>query len=188
MGGMNAIRYAARHSARLAALIVVDIAPVIMQAGLIEMEEFRQDTETMRRFEDFLERAVHFNPQRKPDHLRYSLLHSLKPVEDGWTWKQDHRRRPVPSDITKERIQEPRQVRADAMWTDVRAIETPTLLMRGAVSKILSPEAAKQTVEAMPDCEQVVVEGAGHSVQGDNPKDFAAELDAYVTRRGLVDR
>lgn len=188
MGGMNAVRYAARHPERLAGLIVVDIAPVTMQAGLIEMEEFRQDTETMRRFEDFLERAVHFNPQRKPDHLRYSLLHSLKPVEDGWTWKQDHRRRPVPEEITKERMQELREARAEAMWADVRAIETPTLLMRGAISKILSPEAAQETAEAMPDCELVVIEGAGHSVQGDNPKDFAAELDAFVTRRGLVER
>ncbi len=188
MGGMNAIRYAARDSERLAALIVVDIAPVTMQAGLVEMEQFREDTETMNRFEDFLERAVHFNPQRKPDHLRYSLLHSLKPIEEGWTWKQDHRRRPMPENITKERIQELRTARADAMWADVRAIETPTLLMRGALSKILSEEAAAGTVEAMPDCELVVVEGAGHSVQGDNPKDFAAGLDAFVTRRGLVDR
>ncbi len=188
MGGMNAIRYAARDSERLAALIVVDIAPVTMQAGLVEMEQFREDTETMHRFEDFLERAMHFNPQRKPDHLRYSLLHSLKPIEEGWTWKQDHRRRPMPENITKERIQELRTARAEAMWSDVRAIETPTLLMRGALSNILSEEAAAGTVEAMPDCELVVVEGAGHSVQGDNPKDFAAGLDAFVTRRGLFDR
>ena len=188
MGGMNAIRYAARDPEHLTALVVVDIAPVTMQAGLIEMEEFRQDTETMRRFEDFLERAVHFNPQRKPEHLRYSLLHSLKPIEEGWTWKQDHRRRPLSEKITKERIQELRGARAEAMWADVRAIKTPTLLMRGALSKILSAEAAADTVEAMPDCEQVVVEAAGHSVQGDNPKDFAGELDAYVTRRGLVER
>ncbi len=188
MGGMNAIRYAARDLEHLAALVVVDIAPVTMQAGLIEMEEFRQDTETMSRFEDFLERAVHFNPQRKPEHLRYSLLHSLKPIEEGWTWKQDHRRRPLPEKLTKERIQELREARAEAMWADVRAIKTPTLLMRGALSKILSAQAAADTVEAMPDCEQVVIEGAGHSVQGDNPKDFAGELDAFVTRRGLVER
>ena len=28
-------------------------------------------------------------PNRAPEHLRYSLTHSLKQVDDGWTWKQD---------------------------------------------------------------------------------------------------
>ena len=180
MGGMNAIRYAARHADRLRALIVVDIAPVTMTEGLLEMEAFRRDTETMRRFEDFLERAVHFNPQRKPAHLKYSLLHSLKQVPDGWTWKQDHRNRPT---LTEEQLKAERTKRAEALWVDVKAITTPTLLMRGAISKILAKDSADAMVKAMRDCEQVVIAGAGHSVQGDNPKDFATELDRFVVKR-----
>lgn len=190
MGGMNAIRYAAKHADRLARLVIVDIAPVTMQEGLMEMEAFRRETETMSRFEDFLERAVKFNPQRKPAHLKYSLLHSLKRVDDGWTWKQDHRPRPEtaapPSDAAaKEAMQAMRRERSESLWADVRAITTPTLLMRGAISKILSEEAAKETVAAMADAELVVIPDAGHSVQGDNPKAFAAELKAFIDRRGL---
>ena len=183
MGGMNAIRYAARHPERLHALVVVDIAPVTMKAGLVEMEQFRQDTETMSRFEDFLERAVNFNPQRKPDHLRYSLLHSLKQVDDGWTWKQDHRRRPVPEGMTKDDQQQAREVRSGALGADVKAIQMPTLLLRGSISKILSEEAADAMTSSMTDCTHVVIEGAGHSVQGDQPAAMAAAVDEFLSER-----
>jgi pimeloyl-ACP methyl ester carboxylesterase len=154
-----------------------------MSIGVVEMEQFRQDTETMSRFEDFLERAIHFNPQRKPAHLKYSLLHSLKPVDDGWTWKQDHRRRMVPEGMTEEDQQQAREFRSEALSADVKAIRTPTLLLRGSISKILSAEAAQAMVDAMTDCELQVIEGAGHSVQGDQPAAFATAVDAYLTRR-----
>ena len=183
MDRMNSIRYAAERPERLDALIVIDIAPMIMSVGLVEMEQFRQDTETMSRFEGFLDRAIYFNPQRKPDHLRYSLLHSLKQVDDGWTWKQDHRRLVVPKDMAKDDQKQAREVRSEALWNDVKAIETPTLLMRGSISKILSEEAANAMTEAMTDCTHVVIEGAGHSVQGDQPTAMVAALDAYLAER-----
>lgn len=183
MGGMNSIRYAARHPERLDALVVVDIAPVTMRAGIVEMEQFRQDTETMSKFEDFLERAVNFNPQRKPAHLKYSLLHSLKQVDDGWTWKQDHRRRVVPEGMTKDQRQEAMQLRSTALANDVQAIKTPTLLLRGSISKILSEEGGDAMVASMDDCTHVVIEGAGHSVQGDQPAAMSAAIDAFLSER-----
>jgi pimeloyl-ACP methyl ester carboxylesterase len=183
MGGMNSIRYAARHPNRLDALVIVDIAPVTMQEGQMEMEAFRKETETMRNFEDFLERAVKFNPQRKPAHLKYSLLHSLKQVEDGWTWKQDSSRHRPQLEKPEAEQQAERKARSEALWADVKAISTQTLLMRGAISKILAPESAEAMKAGMRDCELVVIPNAGHSVQGDNPQAFAAELDSYVSRR-----
>ncbi|MDA1240707.1 MAG: alpha/beta hydrolase [Chloroflexi bacterium] len=186
MGGMNAIRYAPTHAERLYRLVIVDIAPVTMSEGLVELEAFRQETETMRNFEDFLDRAVKFNQNRKPDHLRYSLRHSLKQVEDGWTWKQDHRPRPT-GELSSEEQLALRQSRREALWSDVKGILTPTLLMRGENSKILSAEAADEMVSAMVDAEQVVIPNAGHSVQGDNPRGFAEALHAFIERRGLDD-
>lgn len=182
MGGINAFRYAARHPDRLRALIIVDVAPVLMDQGQIEMEAFRRDTETMDRFEDFLERAIQFNPQRQSAHLRYSLMHSLKEVSAGWTWKQDHRPRPN-APRTSEEARAARAAQNARLWDDVRVITTPTLLMRGALSKILSAESAADTAVAMPDCRLVEITGAGHSVQGDNPRDFAVELDRFVVER-----
>ncbi|MDA1061960.1 MAG: alpha/beta hydrolase [Chloroflexi bacterium] len=187
MGGINAIQYAAGlHAAglhaggqaeALDALVVVDVGPEVMRAGVIEMEQFAQATETLASFEDFLERAVEFNPDRAVAHLRYSLTHALKQTAAGWTWKNDRRERPKPDEAALKRDLE---ARAEALWAAVRAIETPTLLVRGAESKILSAEHAAAVVAAMPHAQSVVIPGARHTVQGDNPGDFASALDAYL--------
>jgi pimeloyl-ACP methyl ester carboxylesterase len=173
MGGMNAIRYAARHPGRLAALGIVDVAPETMREGELEMEQFAHATETLARFEDFLEQAKRFMPHRPEAHLRYSLTHSLKPTAQGYTWKQDPRPRPRP---TPEQIAE----RRESLWRDVRAIRTPTLLFRGAQSKILSQEVAERMVKAMADARLVTIPRATHNVHSDNPADFARALDAFL--------
>jgi len=180
MGGMNTIRYAARYPERLDAVGIVDIAPETMREGQLEMEAFRRETETLGRFEDFLERAVKFMPHRPPAHLHYSLTHSLKQAADGWTWKQDHRRRAQIAGSAGEQAAA-RARQADALWADVRAITVPTLLFRGEQSKILSHEVAARTVAAMPDARLVVIARATHNVHSDNPGAFAAALDAFLT-------
>ena len=179
MGGMNAIRYAARYPQRLDALGIVDVAPETLREGQLEMEAFRRETETLARFDDFLDRAMRFMPHRPPAHLRYSLTHSLKQTAEGWTWKQDHRPRPQqPS--TPDEQEKLRAQRAEELWADVRAITTPTLLFRGEQSKILSAEVAERTVAAMPHARLVVIPRATHNAHSDNPVDFAAALDAFL--------
>jgi pimeloyl-ACP methyl ester carboxylesterase len=85
--------------------------------------------------------------------------------------------------MTKEQRQQASALRSESLGRDVAAIETPTLLLRGAISKILSEDAANAMTEAMPDCTHVVIEGAGHSVQGDQPAAMVAALDAFLSER-----
>ncbi len=175
MGGINSIRYAARHPERLDALGVVDVAPETMREGLAEMESFSEATETLRDFEDFVERSVRFMPHRPVAHLRYSLTHSLKREPDGsYAWKRDRRPRPARDAAARER-------RADELWNDVRAIRAPTLLFRGADSKILSHEIADRMVKSMHDARLVVIPRATHNVHSDNPGDFAAALHSFLS-------
>ena len=180
MGGMNTIRYSARHPEGLDAIGIVDIAPETMREGQLEMEAFRNETETLRAFDDFLERAVKFMPHRAPAHLRYSLTHSLKEVPDGFTWKQDHRPREG-VEMSDDEREAARARGADDLWNDLRALQSPVLLFRGADSKILSQDAAERSVAAMSDARMVVIPGATHNVHSDNPKDFARELDAFLS-------
>ena len=71
--------------------------------------------------------------------------------------------------------------RADALWADVKAITPPTILFKGADSKILSMESAEATVAAMQNARLVVIPRATHNVHSDNPIDFARELDTFLT-------
>ena len=179
MGGINAFQHAARHPERLDALVIVDMAPEVMRAGIVEMEQFAQATETLARFEDFLGRAVAFNPDRPLDHLRYSLTHALRATDEGWTWKNDRRERPKLDEAARKRQWDQR---ASLLWEAVRAIEVPTLLLRGAESKILSDEHAREVVAAIKQAQLVEIPRARHTVQGDNPADFARELDTFLQR------
>jgi esterase len=181
MGGMNTIRYSARHPERLDAVGIVDIAPETMREGQLEMEAFRNATETLSTFDDFLDRAVRFMPHRPVPHLRYSLTHSLKQTSEGWTWKQDHRRREGMADLSDEERKAANAARAEALWADVKAISRPTMLFKGADSKILSMESAEATVAAMQNARLVVIPRATHNVHSDNPIDFARELDTFLT-------
>ncbi len=175
MGGMNTIRFAARHPERLAAVGIVDVAPETMRAGQIEMEQFRHATETLEQFDDFLERAIRFMPHRPASHLRYSLMHSLKLNANGrYTWKHD--RRPRPSARTDDA-----GARATALWDDVKAIRQPTVLFRGAESKILAHETAERMVKAMHSARLVVIPRATHNVHSDNPADFSRELERFLS-------
>lgn len=187
MGGINSIRYAARHPERLQALCIVDIGPAPMQAGQVEMEQFREATETLASFDDFLNRAIQFMPHRAPEHLRYSLTHSLRPRDEGgWTWKQDHRGHGAQSNLSEEEQRAEWAKRAESLWADLRAIQLPTLLLRGDWSKILSDEHAREVVAAMHNARLAVVPRATHNVHSDNPADFAQELDGFLTSLGIA--
>jgi len=170
MGGITAMRYAARFSDRLLGLCIVDIAPEVMNGGVLSMEGFKVETETLTRFEDFLDRAHKFMPQRPIAQLRNSLLYSLKQLPDGkWTWKHDHR----PGAVHRNKP-------LAELWTVLPKITMRTLLMRGAQSNVLAKDVAERTVATLPNAQLVTVDPATHNVHSDNPSAFARELGSFL--------
>ena len=60
------------------------------------------------------------------------------------------------------------------MWPKVDQINVPITLYRGARSGVVGDEDVEELVRRQPGTEVVVVEGAGHSIQGDKPLELAA--------------
>lgn len=181
MGGINTIRYAARFGERLRAVGIVDVAPKSMAEGQREMADYRAATDVLDNFEDFVDRSKKFMPHRAEAHLRYSLFHSLKQTSNGlYTWKRDQRARPVPQ-LSSAEAEQVSKAQEESLWDDVRRIEKPVLLFRGADSKILSPEMAAQMIQELPNGKLVTIPRATHNVHSDNPVDFAAALDDFLT-------
>ncbi len=180
-GGVSAMRYAARHPERVFALLMVDVGPESMREGGQSTQQFHRETDILDRFEDFMERAMRFNPTRKPAHLEYSLTHSLKQTPEGWTWKQDPRPRDNGALVPEETRLANNEKRAKELWALVASITTPTLVLRGEHTKFLSPEVAVRVVEVMPNATLVTVPGSTGYIPGDRPKDFAREVDAFLT-------
>jgi esterase len=178
MGGLNAIGYAIRHSERIKGLVVVDVGPEINPAGAERIREFSSTPELDSR-EAFLERAVKFNPLRDPEVLRRSLFYNLRQLPTGkWTLKHDQRR--TVEDTARASTQR------EHLAGEITKITSATLIVRGARSDILSDEAAQKFARTLPRGRWARVEGAGHNVQGDNPRGLLEALDPFLDEIGLA--
>jgi pimeloyl-ACP methyl ester carboxylesterase len=181
-GGVAAMRYAEAHPERVSALVLVDVGPESMREGGQATQQFHRETDVLERFEDFVERAMRFNPLRRREHIEYSLTHSLKQTPQGWTWKQDPRPRDLGALVPEETRLASNERRAAELWAVVRRITTPTLVLRGEHTRSLSPEVALRVVEEMPDARLVTVPESTGYIPGDRPKEFAREVDAFLAR------
>jgi len=174
LGGLNSIAFAASHPERIRGLVVVDVAPTISSAGgkAIAAQLAQRDFDS---FEDAVAKARAFNPLRTEENIRTRLKHALRQTAEGrWTYKFD------PS-IGSGGLES----EFERLWTQVRQITCPTLLVRGAQSAILARESAARFVHELPGSTTVEVPNAGHSVMGDNPSGFVAVVRPFLARHRL---
>ena len=54
------------------------------------------------------------------------------------------------------------------------------LLVRGSLSPVVDDDDVAELRRRQPAAEVVVVDGAGHSIQGDRPVELAALVDGFV--------
>ena len=178
MGGLNSIAYATRRSDRIRAMVIVDVAPEISASGADRIRDFAATPE-LDSPDAFLERAVKFNPLRDPAVLRRSLHYNLRETPSGkWTFKHDQRRR---SDDAMRSFTEDRE----RLASEVSKIKCPTLVVRGALSDVLTDAGAEKFARSLPDGRWVRVEQAGHNVQGDNPRALLGAMLAFFRDAGI---
>ncbi|HKV55554.1 MAG TPA: alpha/beta hydrolase [Candidatus Binataceae bacterium] len=173
MGGLNSIAYAIRHSHQMKALVVVDVGPEINPAGAQRIREFASTPE-LDSPEQFLERAVKFNPLRNPAVLRRSLFYNLRQTPAGnWTLKHDQRR-------ASEQAAAIATGQRERLASEVSRIACPTLILRGALSEVLSDQGAQKFADSIKNARWARIENAGHNIQGDNPADLLAALRSIL--------
>ena len=61
---------------------------------------------------------------------------------------------------------------------------TPVLVVHGAESRVQKRENMEQLRDRLADARLVSVPGAGHTVQGDRPKEFAAAVRGFLSEIG----
>ena len=138
------------------------------------MRAFVERTHEHDSVEDFVEEAMRFNSRRDPELLRSSLRHNLRQIWNGrWTWKYDRRHLgTIPGDGHLREL--------DALAADSAAIACPTLIVRGSHSDLFTAEDADAVAARIPGARQVVVDDAGHNVQGDNPRGLVDALRGFL--------
>jgi pimeloyl-ACP methyl ester carboxylesterase len=174
LGGLHAMTYAAEADRRLAGIVLIDVGPGVQAAGARRIADFGMNDPGPASLEDFVQRAMAFNPRRDPRLLRRSLLNSLRQLPDGtWTWKHDHR-------MLTPQYFESTKASVERLRVRVRSITCPVLVVRGAESDVYSDADAAAFADALPAGRWAKVASAGHNVQGDNPLGLVGVLTGFL--------
>jgi pimeloyl-ACP methyl ester carboxylesterase len=153
------------HIAR--ALVLVDVAPRIEEDGRNRIGAFMAEhmNDGFASLEEVADAIQAYNPHRpRPSDLS-GLAKNLRQRDGRWYWHWDPQfigGRLGGTDETRSSLVDPVRLRATA-----RAINVPTLLVRGRVSDLLSEEGAQELLQLVPHAKLVDVAGAGHMVAGD---------------------
>jgi pimeloyl-ACP methyl ester carboxylesterase len=182
LGGLTAICLAAAHPELVPRLGIVDVTPGTDHIKADSIVAFVSGPEYFADFDEILQRTIQFNPTRTESSLRRGVLHNAKELPDGrWSWRYDPMRswKLADPDAGGEK---PKGPDFSLLWEQVDGVRAPITLYRGGVSKVVGDEDVDELLRRQPTAEVVVVEGAGHSIQGDRPLELAALL------RELIDR
>jgi pimeloyl-ACP methyl ester carboxylesterase len=186
LGGLTAICLAAQQPDLVRKLVVIDVTPGTDHAKAEPVVAFISGPESFESFDELLARTIEFNPTRSESSLRRGVLHNARPMDDGsgrWTWRWD----PV-RDWNMGDADNPDSPDFAALWNAVDALEVPLTLIRGGNSGVVGDEDVVELLRRQPSARVVVVEGAGHSVQGDKPLDLAALLRAELVEPDATTR
>jgi pimeloyl-ACP methyl ester carboxylesterase len=174
LGGVNALAWAGRQGDRLAGLVLVDVGPEVRTEGVRKIAAFTSEATPLDSVEAYVDRALAFNPRRNRELLRRSLLHNLRRMPDGrfmWKYDQRHRGKVDPEAYARRRA---------LLWSAVERVACPTLVVRGAQSDVFHDEDAERLAGRLRQGRWARVDGAGHTVQGDNPAGLLVHLRAFL--------
>ena len=184
LGGLISLHLAARRPDLCAALVLVDVAPKLETEGVRRIRDFMTRHESFGSLEEVVEALREYNPNRPPDSIRAeSLERNLRRRPDGrWEWHYDrYFRRPAPTgeETYRSRIA---GLTPEELTDDARRIACPTLVVRGAMSDVLSDDGVRELRAAIPHAEAAVVERAGHQVAGDRNDAFLVAVAPFFER------
>lgn len=173
LGGLTTIALAGMRGDLANQIVVVDITPGVNSAKSKAITDFVNGPQTFASFEELLARTIEHNATRSESSLRRGILHNAKQLDDGsWQWRYDRSTHPSAEDSAK-RIE-----RISKLWNVIEDLKCSMTLVRGGVSPVVDDADVAELKRCKPDAQVLVVDGAGHSVQGDRP----IELSGVLTR------
>ena len=177
IGSRVAMSYARDHSARIRKLVLADMGPEMARTGARGIRKSVGESNKQAGFETEAHALDHFAqmyPGKPKEFLMRQLMASLTLDEESGqlVFRYD----PGLHEATgKGAI-----VEIPYLWESLEHIECPTLVVRAAKSRVLSPEIAEQMVERIPDAKFVEIPDAGHQLPLHQPEAFASVLKDFL--------
>ena len=179
MGGANALCYAAEHPDAVTALIVIETAPEVLRSGVETLRRVIASAERFVTFGDALEAFGRHYPESEPEQLERRVRASVAVAEDGdyWNWDFD----PVFRDpATRPPEPDPGQRRMTNLWECVERVQCPVMIVRGADTDMLTPEAIQRLHRRIPGSRVSLIEEAGHAVPADQPAVLGQHIREFL--------
>lgn len=175
LGGLTSMQLAVRREELVRQLVMVDITPGVNRQKAKAVLDFVDGPQEFASFDDLLQRTIEFNPTRSEASLRRGILHNARRRADGsWEWRYDRSGHGRTRDLDEgDTTQSP-------LWDDFGTVAVPTTLIRGSLSPVVDDDDVAEARRRRPDMAVHVVDGAGHSVQGDRPVELAAILAELI--------
>jgi pimeloyl-ACP methyl ester carboxylesterase len=176
LGGLTALALTDRAPDLVRALVLVDVTPGVNREKSSAIAQFIDGPEYFSSFDEILARTVQFNPTRSESSLRRGILHNAIETDDGrWRWRYD-----LPRRGSGEGDDGQVMPGLDDLWSAVERVRVPFLVVRGGTSPVVDDEDIAEVERRNPKARVIVVDGAGHSVQGDKPVDLAGILNSLL--------
>jgi pimeloyl-ACP methyl ester carboxylesterase len=180
LGGMTALTVAGRNPGAVRALVLVDIVPNTVSAGVQRIREFMRahldGFDDLDQVADAVASYTHRPRRNNPEGLKKNV----RQREDGrWYWHWDPAMMQiVPND-------EPRPgVQPGALLDLARTVTLPVLVVRGGRSDVVDDEGIAEFLAAVPTARVVDVAEAGHMVVGDDNDDFTSAVSGFLEELG----
>jgi len=193
LGGITSIELACQHPELVRQLMLVDITPGVNAHKAKAVTDFVNGPQTFPSFDELLARTIEHNPTRSESSLRRGILHNAHQTGDGsWEWNYDRRSHARTREIeanaeTAPAVPSPDDATAfNPLWDRLESLQSPITLLRGSLSPVVDDADVAEARRRQPTIRVEVVDGAGHSIQGDRPLEMAALIREILLTKPIV--
>lgn len=175
MGGVSGLIIAADHPKMVSSLVLVDIVPRFAPGGVERIRNFMLGhPDGFASLEEAAAAVRAYNPHRDPPRNPQGLLRSLRERGDRLCWHWDPAIVGAPPD----------EALATMLSDRLAALPSsmPLLLLSGAESDVVDPEAIDGFRRQAPHAATIAIERAGHMVAGDRNDAFADAILTFLAR------
>lgn len=178
MGGATAICYAADHPEMVTALVVIETAPEVLRSGIETIRRLMASGRSFESLGDAVESFREFFPYATTEQLERRVRASLTANDDGvYSWAFD----PIFRDATaRPPDPDPGQRRLSDLWDCADRLQCPMMIVRGAETDMLTPEAIQRLHRRVSGSRVSLIEDAGHAVPTDQPAALSLNIREFL--------
>ena len=178
MGGANALCYAAEHPDVVTALVVIEAAPEVLRTGVENLRRLFASADEFGSLDEAVETFAIFYPYATEEQLQRRVRATVTATDEGaFAWDFD----PIFRDATARPPEpDPGQRRMVNLWDCVERVQAPVMIVRGAETDMLTPEAIQRLHRRIPGSRVSLIEEAGHAVPSDQPAALGQHIREFL--------